>query len=588
MAAISESMTADYSHHREQLIERLHTLRNNERFCDVIVEVKGKEFKAHKAVLAASSPFFLTLLESNMRESNEHLIKIELEEATASIIEDVLKYVYTGNVSVTEESAHNLVATADYLLLPGLKALACDFLKEILATENCVFNYYFAEKYRCVSLKEKCLELVMSNFSAVMETDDFLNLDAEQVLEWVSSDDIIVKAEEDVFKGIVKWVHHNKIEREKEFSDLFHQIRLNSIQQDYLVNEMVKEELITTNNDCLNFVLGSLKWIFSASHQSSMRPRICLQTQMNGIFVGGGKKALCYLPNRNIWYQLQNMFMEHQNHAAIQYQDKVYIFSELRGSDYYIPSTNTWGAIKSDLITPLVQKFCSSLILNERKTLYAVIEIYKCNCSICYFDLSKNEWRYLVRCEKLQCWGACGVTDGQHLYVIGGTKSNTHQVVGSTKVLRIDPEDGNCEEVASMNKARHDAFGTAMSGKIYIAGGLMQTDGEIRRFLASDTCEMFDPSTNEWQMMPSLNVPRHSSSMVCFQEVLYVVGGLKNKSKHSRELSVEVFDFKTNVWEKKSTIPVDYENEEERKKNWHYKACSAAVHKDALQASIEH
>ena len=588
MAAISESMTADYSHHREQLIERLDTLRNNERFCDVIVEVKGKQFKAHKAVLAAVSPFFLTLLESNMRESNEHLIKIELEEATASIIEDVLKYIYTGNVSVTEESAHNVVATADYLLLPGLKTLACDFLKDILATENCVFNYYFAEKYRCVSLKEKCLELIMSNFSAVMDTDDFLNLDAEQVLGWVSSDDIIVKAEEDVFKGIVKWVHHNKIEREKEFSNLFHQVRLNSLQQDYLVNEMVKEELITTNNDCLNFVLGSLKWIFSASDPSSMRPRICLQTQMNGIFVCGGKNALCYLPNKNIWYQLQSMFMEHQNHAAIQYQGKVYIFSKLSGADYYIPSTNTWGAIKSDLITPLVQKFCSSLILNERKTLYAVIETHKCNCSICYFDLSKNEWRYFVGCEKLQCWGACGVTDGQHLYVIGGTKSNTRQVVGSTKVLRIDPEDGNCEEVASMNEARHDAFGTAMNGKIYIAGGLMQTDGEIRRFLTSDTCEMFDPSTNEWQMMPSLNVPRHSSSMVCFQEVLYVVGGLKNKKSHSRELSVEVFDFKTNVWEKKSTIPVDYENEEERKKNWHYKACSAAAHKDALQVPIEY
>ena len=65
MAAISESMTADYSHHREQLIELLDALRNNERFCDVIVEVKGKEFTAHKAVLAAAS---LTLLESNMRQ----------------------------------------------------------------------------------------------------------------------------------------------------------------------------------------------------------------------------------------------------------------------------------------------------------------------------------------------------------------------------------------------------------------------------------------------------------------------------------------------------------------------------------------
>ena len=124
---VSEPMTADHSQHRQQLTDRLEILRNNERFCDVIVEVKGKEFKAHKAVLAASSPFFLTLLESNMKESNEHLIKVELEETTASIMEDVLKYVYTGNVSVTEESAHNLIATADYLFLPGLKSLGCDF-----------------------------------------------------------------------------------------------------------------------------------------------------------------------------------------------------------------------------------------------------------------------------------------------------------------------------------------------------------------------------------------------------------------------------------------------------------------------------
>ena len=425
----------------------------------------------------------------------------------------------------------------------------------------------------------------MSNFSAVMETDDFLNLDAKQIMEWVSSDDIIIKTEEDVFKGIVKWVHHNKIEREKEFSVLLHQVRLNSLQQDYLVNEMVKEELITTNNECLNFVLGSLKWIFNPRVESSIRPRTCLQTQMNGIFVCGGRKALSYFPNKNMWYQLPNMFMEHQNHAAIQYQDTVYTFSKQDGADYYIPSTNTWDAIKSD--SPLfVEKFCSSFVLKERKTLYAVLQTFTYDCFICYFDPSKSEWRYFVGHEKLQCWGACGVTDGQHLYVIGGTKSNIHKVVGSAKVLKIDPEDNECKEVASMNEARHDAFGTAMNGKIYIAGG-MQIGEEICTVLVNDTCEMYDPSTNEWQMMPSLNVPRHSSSMVCFQEALYVVGGLKNKNKHSRELSVEVFDFKTNVWEKKSTIPVDDENEEERKKNWHYKACSAAMHRDALEEPIE-
>jgi len=195
MAAASQPMTADPSQHRQELTERLDSLRRLDSLCDVTIAVKSKEFKAHKAVLAAASPFFLSLLESDMRESNEQLIRIELEETTASVMEDVLKYVYTGNVSVTEESSHNLIATADYLLLPGLKTAACDFLEENVSIENCVFNYYFAEKYQCVELKEKCCQQINSNFSEVLEKEDFLNLDMKQVMEWVSSDDITVSAD---------------------------------------------------------------------------------------------------------------------------------------------------------------------------------------------------------------------------------------------------------------------------------------------------------------------------------------------------------------------------------------------------------
>ena len=554
---VSEPMTTDHSQHRQQLTDRLEILRNSERFCDVIVEVKGKEFKAHKVVLAAVSPFFLTLLESNMRESNEHLIKIELEDATASIMEDVLKYVYTGNVSVTEESAHNLIATADYLFLPGLKSLGCDFLKGILSTENYVFYYYFAERYQCMNLKEECREFIKSNFSAVMETDDFLNLDAKQVLEWVPRDDIIVSAEEDVFRGIVEWVHQSKSEREKEFSDLLQHIRLGSLDHNFLFNELVKEELITANNDCLNFVLSSLESIFSPTLQRRIKSRACLQTQFSGIFVCGGRKALCYLPHKNIWYQLPNMLMEHQNHAAMQYRDKVYVFSTCKPSvaEFYMPSTNTWGAFQLQCAW-YVKKFCSLFMSHENMTLYTLIEQYSWS-DILLYDSVKCEWKVtVIRPDKVLQHGSCGVADGYHLYVIGGYDNLFRGYSGATTVLRIDIHvEGNCEEVAPMNEARYDAFGTAMNGKIYVAGGKQNSS-------VLNSCEMYDPATNEWQMMPSLDVPRHSSSMVCFQEALYVIGGFNS---HSRELSVEMFDSSANKWMKKSTIPTKNENGEEKK-----------------------
>ena len=85
-------------------------------------------------------------------------------------------------------------------------------------------------------------------------------------------------------------------------------------------------------------------------------------------------------------------------------------------------------------------------------------------------------------------------------------------------------------------------------------------------------------------MADVLCVPRHSASMVCFKEALYVIGGLKNTNNQvvTRELSVEMFDSETSEWKEKSTIPVGGESGDERDKKIHYKACTATIHKDVI------
>ena len=583
MAEVSHPMTTDPSQHCEELIERLDALRRNESFCDVTVSVKGKEFKAHKPVLAAASPFFLSLLESDMRESNEQLIRIELEEATPAVMEEVLKYIYTGNVSVTEESCHNLIATADYLLMPGLKTAACDFLEKNVTPENCLYNYYFADKYQCTELKESSCEVIKTDFSVVMETDDFLNLDVKQVIEWVSSDDVIVSAEGEIFQGIVKWVSHNKSEREKDFPELLRQVRLMSISRNFLCNSLVKEELVTSNIDCAKLVLDSLGSTFSSSGNTCITlPRKCLEVLQEGIFICGGRKALCYLPHENKWYHFADMTLEHQHHAPIQYTDRVYIFSKQKVvrdhspvAEYYIPSTNSWGGIRTKFAYE--EQYSSVFVFNGDVYVLTNTETVHENTIFTYHP-DKNEWE-IYGDGALSRWGACGVTDGHHIYIMGGTEKENEEINGTTKVKKLDPSEDSWEEVAAMNEARHDAFGAAMNGKIYVAGGL-QRNGQICRALK--TCEVYNPSTDEWQVIPSLTVPRHSASMVCFKGALYVIGGMKDSLK-SRELSVEMFDSDANEWKEKSTIPVNRETQEEVRKKIHYKACFAMIHKKVLK-----
>ena len=256
MEELSRPLSSKPSSHVQQLNRRAVTLQKNDHFCDVTVMVRDKCFKAHKVLLAASSPFFWNLLTSGMRESNENVIKVELEEATEAVIEDVLLYIYTGEVFITDEKAHNLIATANYLFLPGLKTLASNFIKRSLTPENCIFNFYFAEKYDCRELKEKACEVVTSNFTEVMETEGFLRLQAKEVSDWISRDDIIIGAEEEVLNGIVKWVSYDKGEREAHFTELLHHICLQSIPGDVLLNEIVQEDLFSENAEfALKFVM---------------------------------------------------------------------------------------------------------------------------------------------------------------------------------------------------------------------------------------------------------------------------------------------------------------------------------------------
>ena len=115
----------------------------------LVVEV-GKEFKAHRRVLSEASPFFEKLLNSDMRESNEGVVRLEM--LTELCLRDILEFIYTGSVQISaEDNAQDLIEMADYLILPKLKALAekCLIKKLKLNDSNSLSIYYFAERYRC-------------------------------------------------------------------------------------------------------------------------------------------------------------------------------------------------------------------------------------------------------------------------------------------------------------------------------------------------------------------------------------------------------------------------------------------------------
>ena len=146
--------------------------------CDITLVVKdGKQFQAHGKVLSKASPFFEKLLSSDMKESNERVIR--LHSITESQMADILRFIYSGSIQISsQENAENLIEPADFLLLSKLKTIVEKFLEQRITTDTCFSINYLAEQYSCEALIASTRK---SNFTTLTSSNEFLNLPSHEV-----------------------------------------------------------------------------------------------------------------------------------------------------------------------------------------------------------------------------------------------------------------------------------------------------------------------------------------------------------------------------------------------------------------------
>ena len=127
----------DGQHFCTEMMKRLDIQRRNELFCAVILaEYDQARLKAHRIVLCAASPFFYNALNSDMKEKEEGVIR--LEETSKAVMEEVLGYLYTGHGDVTENNAFDLLEMADFFVIPSLKEVSSKFISQALSSSNCL------------------------------------------------------------------------------------------------------------------------------------------------------------------------------------------------------------------------------------------------------------------------------------------------------------------------------------------------------------------------------------------------------------------------------------------------------------------
>jgi speckle-type POZ protein len=105
---------------------------------DVIVNVRGREFPAHKNILCNKSEFFRRMLSEHSSEGNLKMITIENFEP--DVFHQLLRYMYTGrlNSETMGTMAAELLHAADYYVIEELKIECRNHLLRHMSALNCI------------------------------------------------------------------------------------------------------------------------------------------------------------------------------------------------------------------------------------------------------------------------------------------------------------------------------------------------------------------------------------------------------------------------------------------------------------------
>ena len=561
--------------------------------CDVILVVEdGKEFKAHRQVLSKASPFFEKLLNSDMKDSKEGIVR--LEAFSESVMGNTLDFIYTGNVQIlAEDIARDLIIMADYLFIRNLKTLAEEVLLQRLNFSNCFSNYYFSERYQCNILFSKTKEFIIANFSALYAAnrEEILNMSSNEIKIFISSDEISVRAEEDVFNIILSWIDHDKGKRKKYFAELFRQVRLVYVSRDFLVSDIVTNDFVKNDEDCLYLVEDAMKLIESKGFDNlHVTPRKSLETSIIVVYgYEAGPNILCYIPHEDKWcclgecLSLSSPLYPWQS-EFVACRGKLYGVLESPPSHpearnepesferqliSYNPYSNSWKRLpyKEDRFLQqifvanenemyaLVSETCKyhGLCRRSVNTESAVCSKEKHVSFIMRYKPESNSWQEVSSFDHLGFRHHFHVVaKGNVIYLIGGVECGygVPRVISSC-VNRYDLAKDQWSKMADIPEAGTCRWGTALNDKI-VVGTTKQKDLLWQTY----RCSVYEETTDEWWFLPSPN--GRLEKLLAVDGRLYAVSNVMRIAESiSIDTRIECYDPDKNEWNLKNetTIP---------------------------------
>ena len=411
-------------------------------FCDVTLEVEGRQLATHRCVLAASSQFFYTMFSSGMKESNETLLK--LHSVSFDSMSLILDYFYTREIVISDDNVLELLNTASFLLVTPVKKACIQILNKQLSIENCFSILQVAEQFGASELVKRASNYIKENFFSAVNNEEFVSISKKSLIDFISSDEIQVEREEEVYQAVLKWVKYDEENRVSDLPELLSHLRGKSLPKGFLKSEMSKEPILATFSSLVESSKRKIKTKWTKKKRGKRtgaddKPeaeRTRKSTELHNVMIGiscmyGSYKAFCYDLDKEETFALSDYPNMHVDPELAVIGRSLYII----------------GAGSTRLST-----LCLDEVKNEKKS--RILSMHP-------------EWETKAPC-KVDRVGASLVQLNGLLYYIGGWLED-----GSccNTVECYNPEMDEWVYCASLNTSRSRSGCVTGNGHIYIIGG---------------------------------------------------------------------------------------------------------------------
>ena len=344
--------------HSKQTLDSLEYLRQSKELCDVNIKVGSRMLHAHRVVLAACSPYFRAMFTGDLAERRQN--EITIQDVDENAMDMLISFAYTASITIEEGNVQTLLPAACLLQLTEIQEICCEFLKRQLDPSNCLGIRAFADTHSCRDLLRVADLFTQHNFQEVMESEEFLLLPFSQLVDILSSDELNVRSEEQVFRAVMNWVKHNVPERRNFLPSVLQHVRLPLVGPKFLVGVVGTDMLIKSDESCRDLVdeaknyllLPEQRLLMQGPRTRARKPTKCTEV----LFAVGGwcsgdaiSSVERYDPQTSEWRMVATMNKRRCGVGVAVLDNLLYAVGGHDGSSYlnsverYDPKTNQWS-----------------------------------------------------------------------------------------------------------------------------------------------------------------------------------------------------------------------------------------------------